>query len=226
MQRGQGEADLTSSHPFDTGQYVLTFGAFLIPVAAIFFAGFESGRSTGKFAGIMGAGEFADEPAGAWMHEDSQTVHPPAATRHRRRRGIHQPSVRDKAMRTAYQIVSDHYAASARHDLDGMLADLAADAQWVEMETSAYAGTHVGREQIVAKVFAPIGADWEGFAFTLERLIDGGDTVVALGYYSGTFKATGKPMRARVAHVWEVEGGRIRRFEQFADTLALERATR
>ncbi|MCC7150649.1 MAG: nuclear transport factor 2 family protein [Rubrivivax sp.] len=128
-------------------------------------------------------------------------------------------------MRTPYQIVSDHYAASSRHDLDGMLADLAADAQWIEMETSAYAGTHVGREQIIAKVFAPIGAEWEGFAFTLERLIDGGNTVVALGHYSGVFRATGKAMRARVTHVWDVADGRVQRFEQFADTLALERAT-
>lgn len=128
-------------------------------------------------------------------------------------------------MRTPYQIVADHYAASSRHDLDGMLADLAPDAQWIEMETSAYAGTHVGREQIIAGVFAPIGAQWDGFAFTLERLVDGGDTVVAIGHYSGTYRATGKPMRARVTHVWDVVEGKVRRFEQFADTLALERAS-
>lgn len=128
-------------------------------------------------------------------------------------------------MRTPYQIVADHYAASARHDLDGMLADLAPDARWIEMETSAYAGTHVGREEIIEKVFKPIGEQWDGFAFTLERLIDGGSTVVAIGHYSGTFKATGRKMRARVTHVWDVEGGKVRRFEQFADTLALERAT-
>lgn len=128
-------------------------------------------------------------------------------------------------MRTPYQIVADHYAASGRHDLDGMLADLAPDAQWIEMETSAYAGTHVGRAQIIARVFQPIGEQWEGFAFTLERLVDGGSTVVAIGHYSGVFKATGKPMRARVTHVWDVEGGKVKCFEQFADTLALERAT-
>lgn len=128
-------------------------------------------------------------------------------------------------MRTPFRIVADHYAASARHDLEGMLADLAPDVHWVEMESSAYAGTHVGRAQIIEKVFEPIGRQWEDFAFTPERLIDGGNTIVAIGWYSGTFRATGKRMRARVTHVWDVEDGKVRRFEQFADTLALERPT-
>lgn len=127
-------------------------------------------------------------------------------------------------MRTAYQIISAHYAASVRHDLDGMLADLAPDAQWVEMDGFPTAGIHVGREQIIQKVFAVFGEQWEGFGFSLERLIDGGNTIVALGAYSGSYRATGKAMRARVAHVWQVENEKIVRFEQFADTLLVARA--
>lgn len=127
-------------------------------------------------------------------------------------------------MRSNHQIVADHYAASGRHDLEGMLADLAADVQWTEMAGSVLGGTYVGRDAIIANVFVPIGRDWDGFGFELERLIDGGDTIVALGHYSGTYRPTGKPMRARVAHVWQVQGGQVRRFEQFADTVLLVRA--
>ncbi|MBE7416835.1 MAG: nuclear transport factor 2 family protein [Ideonella sp.] len=127
-------------------------------------------------------------------------------------------------MRTPLQIVADHYAASARHDLDGMLADLAPDVQWVEMAGAPTAGTFVGREQIIEHVFKPIGAEWDDFGFELQRLVDGGDTIVALGHYSGTYRPSGKPMRARVAHVWQVQGGQVRRFEQFADTVLLVRA--
>ena len=129
-------------------------------------------------------------------------------------------------MRSHRQIVADHYAASARKDLEGMLADLADDAQWVEMAGCALAGTYVGREAIVAGVFAPIARDWDGFGFELERLVDGGDTIVALGHYMGTHKASGKPLRARVAHVWDLARGKVQRFEQFGDTVLLERAAR
>jgi len=127
-------------------------------------------------------------------------------------------------MRTAFQIVADHYAASDRKDLVGMMADLADDVRWTEMAGFPCAGTHVGREAIVANVFAVLGRDWDGFAFTLDELIDGGETVVGVGDYSGTHRGTGKAMHARVVHIWGVEEGKVRRFEQFCDTLLVRQA--
>lgn len=127
-------------------------------------------------------------------------------------------------MRTPYQIVADHYAASARRDLPGMLTDLADDVQWTEMAGFPCAGTYTGVQQIVDNVFVVLDRDWEGFGFTLERLINGGDTVVALGGYRATHKQTGKTMHARVAHVWQVAEGKVRRFEQFTDTLLVAQA--
>lgn len=127
-------------------------------------------------------------------------------------------------MRTAFQIVADHYAASDRKDLVGMMADLADDVRWTEMAGFPCAGTHVGREAIVANVFAVLGRDWDGFAFTLDELIDGGETVVGVGDYSGTHRSTGKAMHARVVHIWGVEEGKVRRFEQFCDTLLVRQA--
>lgn len=127
-------------------------------------------------------------------------------------------------MRTPYQIVADHYEASSRLDIDGMMADLAPDVQWTEMAGFPCAGTYVGRDAIVANVFAVLGRDWKDFGFTLERLIDGGDTIVGIGDYAGTNARTGQAMRARVAHVWQVRGGKVQRFEQFCDTLLVNRA--
>lgn len=128
--------------------------------------------------------------------------------------------------RTALQIVADHYAASARRDIAGMMADVAPDARWTEMAGFPCAGTYVGPEQVVEGVFKVLGAEWEGFGHTLETLIDGGDRVVALGTYTGTCRRTGKSMRARVAHVWQVAGGSIVGFEQFTDTLLVAEAMR
>jgi ketosteroid isomerase-like protein len=68
-------------------------------------------------------------------------------------------------------------------------------------------------------VFARIGGDWDGFAAVSDELIDGGDTIVSLGNYSGTFKGTGKPMRAQFVHVFRVKNGKITGFQQYADTL-------
>ncbi|KQW62153.1 nuclear transport factor 2 family protein [Variovorax sp. Root411] len=127
-------------------------------------------------------------------------------------------------MRTPHQIVADHYAASDRQDLEAMFADMADDVQWTEMAGFPCAGTHVGPAQVIEKVFKVLGAEWEGYRFVLERLVDGGDTVVGIGDYHGRHRATGKTMRARVTHVWQVQGGKVRRFEQFTDTLLVAQA--
>ncbi len=54
--------------------------------------------------------------------------------------------------------------------------------------------------------------------FSLEGLIDGGTTIVGIGTYSGRHRGTGKAMTARVAHVWNMDKGKVVRCEQFADT--------
>lgn len=123
-------------------------------------------------------------------------------------------------------IVAGHYAASARGDIEGMLGVLAPGAEWIEMAGSAYAGTYIGPEAVLDGVFRRIGEDFSEFAFELERLLDAGDHIVALGRYNAVGRVTGKPMHSRVAHVWRLADGRVVRFEQFADTALIESALR
>lgn len=122
-------------------------------------------------------------------------------------------------MRTAFDIVKAHYDANDRRDMDGMLADIAPDCRWTEMDGFPCAGTYVGPQEIFKNVFQALGQAFDGYTFKLERLLDAGDEVVAVGDYSGTNKRTGKAFKARVVHVWGVAEDKIRRFEQFTDTL-------
>ena len=62
-------------------------------------------------------------------------------------------------MRSNMQIISDHYAASGRADIDGMMADVAPDARWTEMAGFPCAGTWIGPAQIVEHVFKVLGSD-------------------------------------------------------------------
>ncbi|MFC0864797.1 nuclear transport factor 2 family protein [Sphaerimonospora cavernae] len=130
-------------------------------------------------------------------------------------------------MATNREIIEAHYAASARGDLDGMLADFADDMSWTEMAGFPYAGTYVGLDEIREQVFGRLGADWDGFDATPEQVIDGGDgNVVTLGLYTGTYRATGKSMTVRFAHFWQVRDGRIVRFEQVTDSHLVRQAMR
>jgi len=117
-----------------------------------------------------------------------------------------------------HDIVAAHYAAGASGDLEGMLAPIEPDTEWVEEAGFPTAGTYVGRQAVLEGVFGALGERFDGFGFELETIIDGGDTQVALGNYRGTARATGKSFDARVAHVWHFRDGKLSRFEQFADS--------
>ena len=77
---------------------------------------------------------------------------------------------------------------------------------------------------MLAGVFARIAADWDGFEAVPEELLDAGDTVVALGRYRGTCKATGGKINAQMVHVWRIADGKATAFQQYADTLMVARA--
>ena len=117
-----------------------------------------------------------------------------------------------------FELVKSHYDAHERGDLPGMLTPLAADVAWTEMEGFPLGGTYVGPDAVRTDVFERLGRDWLDYSATLDSLYDAGDTIVATGWYAGTYPPTGNAMRCRFAHVWHVADGAVVAFEQFTDT--------
>ena len=127
-------------------------------------------------------------------------------------------------MRSAYDVVKSHYDANDRRDIAGMLADITPETEWIEMAGFPCAGTYHGPDAIVKNVFMALGAMFDDYTFMLERLLDAGHDVVAIGTYTARHKKTGKALNARVVHVWTVKEGKVKRFEQFTDTLLVAQA--
>jgi uncharacterized protein len=127
-------------------------------------------------------------------------------------------------MMSNIDIVRAHYAASAKGNIEEMMAHVSPQVRWTEMAGFPCAGTWVGPQAVADNVFAVLGRDWIGYRFELQSLIDGGEHVVGVGSYHGTYRATGKAMQACVAHVWHLQGGKVVAFEQFTDTLLVRQA--
>jgi ketosteroid isomerase-like protein len=51
-----------------------------------------------------------------------------------------------------------------------------------------------------------------------DDLYDGGDVLIARGWYVGTAKPTGKPFRAAFAHFWSFDGERFTGVRQVTDS--------
>lgn len=116
------------------------------------------------------------------------------------------------------------YAAFGRGDAPAVLATFAPNISWTEAEGFPYGGTYVGPDAVRNNVFAKLGSEWNGYAAVPHEYVASADTVVALGEYSGTYKATGKSFKAPFAHVWKFGAGGIISFRQYTDTAVVQRA--
>jgi ketosteroid isomerase-like protein len=98
------------------------------------------------------------------------------------------------------------------------LSVLSPDVEWTEAAGFPYAGTYRGPAEVVRSVFVRLATEWDGFKADMENLYDAGDTIVATGFYRGTYKATETPMVASFAHVLTLKDGKIVRFVQYVDS--------
>jgi uncharacterized protein len=127
-------------------------------------------------------------------------------------------------MTTHSETINRLYAAFASGDIPTVLAAFAPDISWTEAEGFPYGGTYIGPEAVLHNVFMKLGSEWDGFAAVSHELVAEGETVVALGQYSGTYKATGKSFRAPFVHVWKFKDSGIASFTQYTDTAVVQSA--
>ena len=123
-------------------------------------------------------------------------------------------------MATSGDIIKAVYEAFGRGDVPAVLAGFDPQIHWSEAEGFLYAAgnPYVGPQAVAEGVFMRIVSDVQDFAVRPEKYHDAGDTVVAEGRYTGTWKSTGIPVDAAFAHVWHVRDGKIVRFHQYTDT--------
>ena len=122
------------------------------------------------------------------------------------------------------ELIRATYEGNSEDNGRNLLAALALDATWTEAEGFPYAGTYVGAEAIIAGVFHRLGTEWIGYKAEVHTFMEDGDKVAAFGVYSGTYKATGKSMRAEFAHLYVLKSGKIKSMKQYVDTLVVSKA--
>ncbi len=122
------------------------------------------------------------------------------------------------------KLIRGIYDALAKGDAPTALGMFDPKIKWTEEAGFPTAGTYVGPDAVLEKVFRKLGADWDGFSVAPDEFIVNDDPVVALGWYGGKSKATGKSFRARFAHVWRIRNGKATGFEQVADSAKVHEA--
>jgi ketosteroid isomerase-like protein len=120
-------------------------------------------------------------------------------------------------------VIERHYAAGAKGEPAGMVADFADDVRWTEAAGTELAGTYVGSQAVIENVFAAIAYTWNDFRVEVDELHADDDVVFSLGTYRAVHGKTGEPLDARFVHVWRLTDGRIVQFEQIVDSAMFPR---
>ena len=125
------------------------------------------------------------------------------------------------------EVIRGAYDAFAGGDVPAVVAAMAPDIEWNEAENFPYAdgNPYVSPQAVVEGVFARIQQDWDFWNIAIDDVLDAGDSVVVLGRYQSKNSTTGSDLDAQFAHIWWLDGGKITRFQQYADTAQVLRAT-
>jgi uncharacterized protein len=124
--------------------------------------------------------------------------------------------------------VEAFYAAMGRGDIPFVIGILDPQIVWTEGENFVYAdhSPYVGIDTVMSGLFGRLAGEWEGFSAVPQEIVDGGETVVALGRYGGVYKATGAKVDAQFVHVFRFKDGKVASLQQYTDTAQFRDAVR
>ncbi len=125
------------------------------------------------------------------------------------------------------QSVKDAYAAFGRGDVNAILAMVDDSVEWEGVKGAEGVAPHAGLRRgkaAVGEFFQLVGSTLDFHAFEPREFIAQGDTVVAIGFYKATVKATKKQTASDWAMVFNFRNGKIVRFREFTDSASVVRA--
>ena len=118
------------------------------------------------------------------------------------------------------ETITEAYAAFGRNDPSVLFGAMDPAITWNEAEGYPLAdgNPYLGPQSIGDRVFGRILAAIDNFSAAPTTIIDGGEHVVVVGRYGGTFKSGGAILDAPYCHVYRFSGGKVVTFQQYTDT--------
>jgi ketosteroid isomerase-like protein len=125
------------------------------------------------------------------------------------------------------QTVKSAYAAFQRGDVKTILGLLADDVQWEGVKGTEGVLPQAGKRQghaAVSQFFAQVAGTSNFETFEPREFVAQGDTVVAIGRYSGTSKPSGNSFASDWVMVFTFRNGQIATFREFVDSAQIVKA--
>lgn len=120
--------------------------------------------------------------------------------------------------------IQEMYRLFAAGDTDAIRQIFASDVRWNMMPGFPGGGQYVGVDAVFAHVFPYFRQHWTNWQAHSTRLVEYPGGVFVIGYYEGTYAATGRAVRADFAAEYQVQNGQITEYHQYTDTLLIAQA--
>jgi ketosteroid isomerase-like protein len=134
-----------------------------------------------------------------------------------------------KMSRSALEVMQAWYQAFQSGDRVTLRALLDENVQWHTSPGFPFSGPYTGPDAVLTdyfpQFFALVGEFFERWTLVLERLIESGETVVAVGRWDAAHRATGAAMVIPFVHLWELTAGKITSYTLYTDTYTFRQAT-
>lgn len=124
---------------------------------------------------------------------------------------------------TNLQIVKNVYAGFAAGDMEAVLKDMGGGIVWThpgDPDQIPFAGTFEGKAG-VSRFFEIVFEQIDVLEQNIKSFIDGGDSVIVIGYEHMKVKNTGREYKSNWIHMYTLADGKIVAFEEFIDTAEL-----
>jgi len=117
-------------------------------------------------------------------------------------------------------LIQKLYAAFNTGDIATVLANVDADAEWVNVGPSSvpYYGDFGGR---MGDFFHALDSTTSGGGVHIDRYVASGDAVVAEGRYTCTVRDTGIAIDSPIVHLFTVRNGKVTSWRGHGDTAAV-----
>lgn len=123
---------------------------------------------------------------------------------------------------TNTEIVKGMYEAFNRGDVAAVINSLDDNVEWTVPGPNSipYARHYTGKND-AAGFFKKLAETSNIDPITVERYVEQGDVVVAVGSYTGQSKPMQKRFQTGFAMVFTLRGGKVTRFQEYMDTAAI-----
>lgn len=118
-------------------------------------------------------------------------------------------------------VVEELYRCFRQQDVESFKQLCSPSIIWQQNRGFPGEGTHQGPTAVLSKVYKAFNLEWKRWSFVIERVLDAGDDIVVLGYFSGSKRDNNERFKLAASHIYSFRNGKVIKFQQFTDEQVL-----